>query len=176
MKKITGVYTAIITPCASDGSVNIQALREQVSRQMEYGNNIFCNGTNGEFFALNKQEKLAVTEACLDQAAGKVSVMTHIGEISTDATIALGKQVENMGVDAVSVITPWFAALRPADQISHFTRVADALRVPVYLYNIPARTGNTIPQKLLAPWQHTRILKVLKTVQALTTAYMLTIW
>lgn len=144
MTSITGVYTAIVTPIDQNDVVNEKALREQVSRQIAHGNNIFCNGTNGEFFALSDAEKLVVTEICLDEAAGRKSVMTHIGCVSTEATIRLGKQIQNMGVDAVSVITPWFAALRRSDLITHFQKVADALTVPVYLYNIPARTGNTI--------------------------------
>lgn len=144
MNEIKGVYTAIITPIDQDDVINRKALREQVSRQVSHGNNIFCNGTNGEFFALSDTEKLRVTEICLDEVAGRKSVMTHIGCVSTDATIRLGKQIEGMGVDAVSVITPWFAALRRSDLITHFQKVADALTVPVYLYNIPARTGNTI--------------------------------
>jgi len=101
-------------------------------------------GLMASFFALSDAEKLRVTEICVDETAGRNSVMTHIGCVSTDATIRLGKQVEQLGVDAVSVITPWFAALRRSDLITHFTKVADALTVPVYLYNIPARTGNTI--------------------------------
>lgn len=144
MKEIKGVYTAIVTPIDKNDVVNRHALREQVARQISHGNNIFCNGTNGEFFALSDAEKLRVTEICVDETAGRKSVMTHIGCVSTDATIRLGKQVEQLGVDAISVITPWFAALRRSDLITHFNKVADALTVPVYLYNIPARTGNTI--------------------------------
>ncbi len=144
MKEIAGVYTAIVTPIDQDDVLNRKSLREQVSRQVSYGNNIFCNGTNGEFFALSDTEKLRVTEICIDEVAGRKGVMTHVGCISTDATIRLGKQVEQLGIDAVSVITPWFAALRRSDLITHFQKVADAMTVPVYLYNIPARTGNTI--------------------------------
>src|SRR5471030_693916 len=111
MKKITGVYTAIVTPFDEQGKLALPALRQQVKRQIAAGNNIFCNGTNGEFFMLNEQEKLAVTAACLDESNGTTGVMAHVGEISTADTIRLGKQVAGMGVDAVSVITPWFAAL-----------------------------------------------------------------
>lgn len=144
MKKITGVYTAIVTPFDPSGALAVSVLRQQVKRQIAAGNNIFCNGTNGEFFVLSNQEKLSVTAACVEEANGAAGVMAHVGEISTVETIRLGKQVAAMGVDAVSVITPWFAALRPAELIAHFRQVADAVPVPVYLYNIPARTGNTI--------------------------------
>lgn len=150
MTKITGVYTAIITPFDPQGKLAVVALRRQVERQAAAGNNIFCNGTNGEFFVLSEQEKITVTATCLEAAAGVAGVMTHIGEISTAATIRLGKQVQDRGIAAVSVITPWFAALRPAELINHYRQVADALTVPVYLYNIPARTGNTITPEIAA--------------------------
>ncbi len=141
---IKGVLTAIVTPFDPNGALCTQRLRRQVQRQMQYGNAIFCNGTNGEFFVLDRAEKLKVTETCVDEAAGRVPVVAHIGEISTATTIALGRDVAAMGVDAVSVITPYFVPLKQSELIYHYSRIADAVPVPVYLYNIPGRTGNTI--------------------------------
>jgi 4-hydroxy-tetrahydrodipicolinate synthase len=143
-KTIKGVLTAIVTPFDPSGALCTQRLRRQVQRQMQYGNAIFCNGTNGEFFVLDRAEKLKVTETCVDEAAGRVPVVAHIGEISTATTIALGRDVAAMGVDAVSVITPYFVPLKQSELIYHYSRIADAVPVPVYLYNIPGRTGNTI--------------------------------
>ncbi len=141
---IQGVLTAIVTPFDPAGALCTQRLRRQVQRQLNYGNGIFCNGTNGEFFVLSTEEKLRVTETCVDEVAGKVPVVAHIGEISTSATIRLGKDVAAMGVDAVSVIAPYFVPLKQHELIYHYTAIADAVPVPVFLYNIPARTGNTI--------------------------------
>ena len=106
--KIKGVLTAIVTPFDPAGEVCPQRLRAQVRRQMKYGNGIFCNGTNGEFFVLTTDEKILVTETCVDEVGGAVAVVGHIGEISTAATIKLGKRLASIGVDAVSVITPYF--------------------------------------------------------------------
>ena len=64
-KTIEGVLTAIVTPFTATGSLNIPALKVQVNRQLEAGNAIFCGGTNGEFFVLNEQEKLSVTQTTL---------------------------------------------------------------------------------------------------------------
>ena len=119
-------------------------MRAQIQRQLAAGNGIFCGGTNGEFFVLNEQEKLAVTKTCVEEVAGKAFVVAHVGEISTRETIRLGKQVAALGVDAVSVITPYFVPLKQEELIAHYEAVADALDVPVFLYNIPARTGNTL--------------------------------
>lgn len=143
-KKITGVLTAIVTPFTTEGDYNEPAMRTQIQRQLAAGNGIFCGGTNGEFFVLNEQEKLAVTKTCVDEVAGKAFVVAHVGEISTRETIRLGKQVAALGVDAVSVITPYFVPLKQEELIAHYEAVADALDVPVFLYNIPARTGNTL--------------------------------
>lgn len=143
-KKITGVLTAIVTPFTAEGDYNEPALRQQIQRQLAAGNGIFCGGTNGEFFVLNEQEKLAVTKTCVEEVAGKAFVIAHVGEISTRETIRLGQQVAALGVDAVSVITPYFVPLKQDELIAHYRAVADALSVPVFLYNIPARTGNTL--------------------------------
>ncbi|MBP2169824.1 4-hydroxy-tetrahydrodipicolinate synthase [Erwinia toletana] len=143
-KKIDGVLTAIVTAFDRDGAYNASAMRQQIQRQLKAGNGIFCGGTNGEFFVLNEQEKLAVTETCVDEVAGSANVVAHIGEISTRETIRLGRQVAKLGVDAVSVITPYFVPLKQEELIAHYRAVADALEVPLFLYNIPARTGNTL--------------------------------
>ena len=143
-KTIQGVLTAIVTPFDANGEVSPVKLRRQIRRQLEHGNGIFCNGTNGEFFVLTTDEKILVTETCVDEVGGVVPVVGHIGEISTAATIKLGKRLASIGVDAVSVITPYFVPLRQHELIYHYTAIADAVPVPVFLYNIPGRTGNTI--------------------------------
>ncbi len=143
-KRIQGVLTAIVTPFAPTGEVCTQRLRKQVQRQIAYDNGVFCNGTNGEFFVLDMAEKLLVTETCVDEVAGKVPVVAHVGEISTATTIKLGKAVAALGVDAVSVIAPYFVPLKQNELIYHYSAIADAVPVPVFLYNIPGRTGNTI--------------------------------
>ena len=143
-QKIAGVLTAIVTTFDAQGAFHPAAQRQQVRRQLAAGNGIFCGGTNGEFFVLNEREKLAVTETCVDEVAGRAPVVAHIGEISTRETIRLGKQVAQLGVDAVSAITPWFVPLKQEELIAHYLEIADALETPLFLYNIPARTGNTL--------------------------------
>ncbi|WP_422732402.1 dihydrodipicolinate synthase family protein [Leclercia pneumoniae] len=158
---IEGVLTAIVTPFTDDGALHLPGLKRQIQRQLAAGNGIFCGGTNGEFFVLTEEEKVAVTRTCVEEVAGRAPVVAHIGEISTRATIRLGKQVEALGVDAVSVITPWFVPLTQAELIAHYTTIADALNVPVFLYNIPARTGNTIaPETARALAAHPNILGI----------------
>lgn len=160
-KKIEGVLTAIVTTFDDNGDFCPKRMRRQVQRQLSNGNSIFCNGTNGEFFVLNAQEKIAITGTCIDEVAEKAPVMAHIGEISTRETIKLGKEIEKLGVDAVSVIAPYFIPLKQEELIYHYTKIADALTVPVFLYNIPARTGNTItPETAAKLGEHQNILGI----------------
>lgn len=143
-RKISGVLTAIVTPFTGNGDYNDSAMRVQIQRQLAAGNGIFCGGTNGEFFVLNGEEKLAIARTCVEAVAGRAPVVAHIGEIATRETIRLGKQIAATGVDAVSAITPWFVPLSQQELIAHYREVADALDVPLFLYNIPARTGNKL--------------------------------
>ncbi len=160
-QKIEGVLTAIVTTFDQDGAYQPDAMKLQIRRQLAAGNGIFCGGTNGEFFVLNEQEKLAVTETCVNEVAGKAPVVAHIGEISTRETIRLGRQIAKMGVDAVSVITPYFVPLKQEELVWHYQAVADALDVPVFMYNIPARTGNTLlPETVHKLAEHPNIIGI----------------
>lgn len=158
---IKGVLTAIVTPFDADGDLNLPGLTRQIARQLDAGNGIFCGGTNGEFFVLSEEEKIAVTRHCVETVAGRAPVVAHTGEISSRQTIRLGKQIASLGVDAVSVITPYFVPLKQDELITHYTAIADALSVPIYLYNIPARTGNTIePDTARALAEHPNIIGI----------------
>lgn len=150
MTKITGPFVAIVTPFDADEELNPAALTAQVDRQAKAGNGVFCAGTNGEFYTLSFEEKVKVAAISVEAAAARVPVLAHIGEISTHQTIALGRAVQGLGVKAVSVVTPSFIACSQDELVTYYTRVADALSVPVYLYNIPARTGNTIAPETAA--------------------------
>ncbi|AGB80811.1 dihydrodipicolinate synthase/N-acetylneuraminate lyase [Serratia sp. FGI94] len=160
-RKIDGVLTAIVTPFDAQGDFDPAAMRVQIRRQLTAGNGIFCGGTNGEFFVLNEREKLALTQTCVDEVNGAAPVVGHIGEISTRDTIRLGKQVAALGVDAVSVITPYFIPLTQDELADHYRQVADALETPIFLYNIPARTGNTLqPETVRRLAQHPNIIGI----------------
>jgi 4-hydroxy-tetrahydrodipicolinate synthase len=161
MSKIAGPFVAIVTPIRQDESVDYGALERQVERQAKAGNGVFCGGTNGEFYALSFGERIAVAEICVKAAKDRAPVLAHIGEVSTHQTIALGKAVQCLGIKAVSAVTPSFIACSQAELIGHYRRVADALSVPVYLYNIPARTGNKFePDTVRTLAEHPNIIGI----------------
>ena len=113
MTEIKGIIAAMQTPMFEDGSINEAEMRNQINREIEAGcDGIFCLGTNGEFYILSFEEKVRVMEIFVEEAKGRVPVYAGTGCVSTAETIALSKKAQEIGVDVLSVITPYFAAIR----------------------------------------------------------------
>ena len=147
MKKveIKGIIPPIITPMYEDESINVEELKNQVERQIEGGvHALFCFGTNGEGYILNGKEKELVLKTVIEQTRGRVPVYAGTGCISTKETIEQSKMAEALGADVLSIITPSFAAASQEEIYTHYCKVAEAVDLPIVLYNIPARTGNAI--------------------------------
>lgn len=137
-------YVALVTCFNEDETINFEATRAQVRRQVEAGNNIMCCGTNGDFSALTHDEKIELTKAVVDEVAGRVKIIVNAGCPATFETLQLARAFDASGVDGIAVITPYFIACTQDGLIRHFTTIADAVSTPVYLYDIPARTQNHI--------------------------------
>lgn len=137
-------FVALVTCFNEDETINYEATRAQVRRQVAAGNNIMCAGTNGDFTALTHEEKIRLTEEVVDEVAGRARVIVNTGMPATFETIQLAKAFDRIGVDGIAVITPFFIACTQDGLIRHFSTVADAVETPVYLYDIPARTQNHI--------------------------------
>lgn len=144
-------FVALVTCFNEDETVNYQATRAQVRRQVEAGNNIMCAGTNGDFTALTFEEKVRLTEEVVDEVGGRVRVIVNAGMPATFETIKLAREFDRIGVDGIAVITPFFIACTQDGLVRHFSTVADAVQTPVYLYDIPARTQNHIEPQTARP-------------------------
>ncbi|MBY5757410.1 dihydrodipicolinate synthase family protein [Rhizobium leguminosarum] len=141
---IRKAFVAIVTCFNNDETINYEATRAQVRRQVAAGNNIMCAGTNGDFSALTHGEKVKLLEEVVDEVGGKVDVIVNAGMPATFETLQLAKEFDRIGVTGIAVITPFFIACAQDGLIRHFSTVADAVNTPVYLYDIPARTQNHI--------------------------------
>jgi 4-hydroxy-tetrahydrodipicolinate synthase len=151
MLKPSGIIPAMITPMNEDQTVNEVALRQLVHRFLNAGvHGLFCLGTNGEFFSLTADEKVRIASIIVQETAGRVPVYAGSGAISTQETAELSRKMEEAGVSALSVITPYFNAISQHELIRHFETVAAAVSLPVLLYNIPARTGNSLEPRTVA--------------------------
>ncbi|MFD1670900.1 4-hydroxy-tetrahydrodipicolinate synthase [Agrilactobacillus yilanensis] len=154
----TGIIAAMVTPLDENEQVNETELRNQVDRQINAGvNGVFTLGTNGEAYILSHEEKLNVMKIVIDQAANRVPVYVGTGCVSTAETIQLSLEAQEAGADALSIITPSFAAASQEELYRHYAAIDAAVDVPILLYNIPARTGNALkPQTVsrLADLKH----------------------
>ncbi|MEI7025565.1 4-hydroxy-tetrahydrodipicolinate synthase [Paenibacillus sp. y28] len=148
MLQPTGIIPAMITPFDSNQHIDEAALRQLVRRLMGANvHGLFCLGTNGEFFSLTADEKLRVAEIVIEEAKGQLPVYVGAGCASTQETVWLATRLEQMGADALSVITPYFLTFTQQELIRHYRTVAEATGLPIVLYNIPARTGNALQPK-----------------------------
>ncbi|MBE6905185.1 MAG: 4-hydroxy-tetrahydrodipicolinate synthase [Ruminococcaceae bacterium] len=148
---IGGIIAAMATPMFEDGSINEAELRNQVNRQIAAGvTGIFCLGTNGEAYILNKEEKIRVMQLFVEEAAGRVPVYAGTGCVGTKDTVELSQKAQELGVGALSVISPYFAAINQQELYEHYASVAQSVDLPIVLYNMPARTGNHLDYKTVS--------------------------
>ena len=144
---IRGIIPPVITPMNNDPeqTVNHEALRQQVERLLAGGvHGMFPLGTNGEAYALSFKEKEEVLATVIDQVKGRVPIYAGTGCITTAETIRMSRRAEEMGADALSIITPSFALASQKELYDHYVAVAKQVNIPIILYNIPPRTGNKL--------------------------------
>jgi 4-hydroxy-tetrahydrodipicolinate synthase len=135
----------MITPLTKEGTVNEKALRKLIDFLIAGGvHGIFAIGTTGEFYALSDDEYRAVLEITKDQVAGRVPVYAGANHITTRGSVKLAGIAEEVGVDALSVLTPMFISPNQDQLYTHFKTVAEAVELPIILYNNLPKTGVTI--------------------------------
>lgn len=145
MKKMDGIVCAMLTPFKEDQTIDEQATRRSVNRLISEGiHGLFILGTNGEFFTLSQREKLLLAEIVVDEVRGRVPVCAGTGGIGTQDVIDLTKAMEQVGVDSVSVITPYLMTISQHELLLHYHRIAEATTLPILMYHMPGRTNNVL--------------------------------
>lgn len=140
-----GIVPALITPMTGDEEIDEAGLRTLVDRLIDAGvHGLFVLGTNGEFISLSQQEKLRVARIAVEQSRGRVPVIAGTGAYATREVVELNSKMLDQGVDAVSVITPYFNGATQPELLRHYERIAQSTSLPVMLYTIPAKTGVTL--------------------------------
>ncbi len=153
MSKFQGVIVPIVTPFNRDDaqSINYDAGEKLVEKLIAEGaNGIFAFGSNGEFFVCSAEEKIAFSKFVIEKVAGRVPVYVGTGACSTAEAIEMSKQAEAIGADALSVINPYFMGISDDQLKNYFTMVAESVKIPVMLYNIPKCTGKNISPEVVA--------------------------
>lgn len=138
----TGAGIAIITPFNADGSINFDELGRMIDDQIENGTDaiIIC-GTTGESATMTDDEHLDSIKFAVKHVAGRVPVIAGTGSNDTRYAVELSKEAEAAGADALLVVTPYYNKTTQKGLIAHYTAIADAVNVPIILYNVPSRTG-----------------------------------
>ncbi len=145
MSVFTGAGVAIITPMKANGEVNYERFADLIEFQIQNGTDaIIVCGTTGESSTLTHEEHLSVIEFCTKQVAGRVPVVAGTGSNCTKTAVYLSQEAEKYGVDAVLLVAPYYNKATQNGLYVHFKTVADAIKIPVILYNIPSRTGCNI--------------------------------
>ncbi|MBQ4105320.1 MAG: 4-hydroxy-tetrahydrodipicolinate synthase [Clostridia bacterium] len=147
----TGSGVAIITPMNSDGSVNYDSFGKIIEYQIEGGTDaIIACGTTGEAATLSEKEHCQVLEFVSRKVDGRVPVIAGAGSNDTATAISLSKAAKTYGADAILSVTPYYNKTSQTGLIRHFTAIADAVDIPMILYNVPSRTGCNIKPETYA--------------------------
>ena len=138
----TGAAIAIITPMNADGSINYDKLGELIDSQIESGTDaiVIC-GTTGESATMTDDEHRDCIRFAVKHVADRVPVIAGAGSNDTKYAVELSKEAEAAGADALLHVTPYYNKTTQKGLIAHFTAVADAVNIPIILYNVPSRTG-----------------------------------
>ncbi len=148
MAVFTGAGVAIVTPFLADGKVNYEKFAELIEFQIEGGTDaIIVCGTTGESSTLTHEEHLDLIRFCVETVKGRVPVVAGTGSNCTETAVYLSKEAEKYGADALLLVTPYYNKATQNGLFAHYKKVADSVKLPIILYNVPSRTGcNIMPQ------------------------------
>jgi dihydrodipicolinate synthase len=145
-----GAGVALITPFNEDESVNYDKLEELIEEQIAGETDaIISMGTTGEAATLSHEEHLEVIKFTCERVKGRIPVIAGTGSNSTETAVYLSTEAAKYGADGLLLVTPYYNKATQKGIMKHFTSVADAVKLPILLYNIPGRTGiNMCPETI----------------------------
>lgn len=152
MQLFEGVCSAIVTPFSDDGLyVNFQSFKKLVDFQIENNvNAIVFMGTTGESSTLSHDEKMQIAKFAVECVKGRVPVIIGAGGNNTKEVIENCQKYEKLGVDGLLLVTPYYNKATQNGLYKHFKLIAESVKLPIILYNIPSRTGlNMLPETVL---------------------------
>lgn len=147
-----GSGVALVTPFQADGSVDYEALDRLIEFQIENGTDaILICGTTGESSTLTEEEHTDVIRRAIKTINGRVPMIAGTGSNCTQTAVDLSKKAEEDGADAVLLVTPYYNKATQGGLKDYYTQVANAINIPLILYNVPGRTGcNIAPETAIA--------------------------
>ncbi len=154
-----GSIPALVTPMRQDGAIDFESWDRLIDFHLEAGSDaVVVGGTTGESPALEREELEHLIERARDRIAGRVPLIAGSGTAGTAKSVALSRAAEAAGADALLVVTPYYNRPTQEGLFQHFTAIADAVSIPIILYNVPGRTAcDLLPQTVGRLSQHPRI-------------------
>lgn len=151
MAVFKGAGVAIVTPFKANGEVNYDKFAEMLEFQIKNGTDaIIVCGTTGEASTLSHEEHLDVIRFCVEKVAGRIPVVAGTGSNCTETAVYLSTEAEKYGADGVLLVTPYYNKATQKGLYRHFKTVADSIKIPAILYNVPSRTGcNILPETVV---------------------------
>ncbi|MCQ2548621.1 MAG: 4-hydroxy-tetrahydrodipicolinate synthase [Lachnospiraceae bacterium] len=152
MAIFTGAGVAIVTPFKENREVNYEQFAKQIEYQIANKTDaIIVCGTTGEASTLTHEEHLDVIRYCVKVVNGRIPVIAGTGSNCTETAIYLSQEAEKAGVDGLLVVTPYYNKATQKGLYEHFKMIAESVKVPIILYNIPGRTGgvNILPETIV---------------------------
>ena len=152
MPNFRGSYTVMVTPFTEDGAaVDEEALRQFVNWQIDSGaHGLIPLGSTGEFLSQTCNERTRVAEIVINEAKGRVPVLVGTASEWTDESIQYSKDAERLGADGVMIVPPYYASPTEDELFEHYRRIADAISIPIMVYNNPSTSNVDIKPHLLA--------------------------
>lgn len=147
-----GCYTVLVTPFTEDGSaVDLKALERLVEFQVTQGiRGLIPLGSTGEFLSVSPEERTAIVETCVRTAAGRVPVLIGTGAEDTREVVRTSKEAESLGADGVMIIPPFYSVPTLPELMHHYDTVAQAIGIPIMVYNNPATANVDMTAPMLA--------------------------
>ncbi len=137
-----GLATALVTPFNKSEEVDYETLKNLVEWQIQNGvDAIVPVGTTGESATLTEEEHYRVIETVIQQANGRITIIAGAGSNSTRESVELAKHAKELGADAILSITPYYNKPTQQGLYAHFAEIANAVDIPIVMYNVPGRTG-----------------------------------
>jgi len=148
----SGCYTVLVTPFTQGGvAVDLPALTRLVDYQIENGvRGLIPLGSTGEFLSVSRDERAAIVQTVVSAAAGRVPVLIGTGEEDTRLVVTLSREAEAMGADGVMIIPPYYSVPTEDELFHHYSIVAEAIGIPIMVYNNPATANVDMGPDLLA--------------------------
>ncbi len=144
----TGAGVAIATPMNADGSINFDKLGELIDFNIDNGTDaiIIC-GTTGESSTMTDEEHIECIKYAVEKVGHRIPVIAGTGSNHTDYAIHLSQEAEALGADALLLVTPYYNKTSQRGLVTHYTAIANSVKIPCILYNVPSRTGvNILPE------------------------------